>query len=103
MPQAHTASDKYYYNQLSADARITATIEAAIALLNDALEAKTDRAQYYCVTEAVGKLKELEGGKRCGMSMEITGIKQRENMNTLSENFTNGRQRATNTGLTPLP
>lgn len=59
----YSAADHHYERQLIADARITATIEAAIELLNDALAAKTDRAQYYCVTEAVGKLKELEGGK----------------------------------------
>jgi len=61
MPEPYAAVDKHYQSQMAADDRITATIESAIELLNDALNATTDRAKYYCVTEAILKLKELEG------------------------------------------
>jgi len=61
MTNAYAAADKNYQQTMAADDRITATIESAIELLNDALNATTDRAKYYCVTEAIGKLKELEG------------------------------------------
>jgi len=60
MTNAYAAADKHYQQTMAADDRITAIIESAIDDLNAALNAVTDRAKYYCVTEAISKLKELE-------------------------------------------